>query len=125
MEDYIEVTMPSSNPWIKGPVVKVNRIQATQIAEVAAGVAESFRGKFDTAWMYDKPVFNAVVDMWPEDAHEREAMFRAVQVVLSQNVNYSDWHDGKYAAYRCFKTRNAYATPGFIEAKRCSEMQGT
>ena len=125
MEDYIEVRMPSGNPWIKGPLVKVNRAQATHIADVAAEVAESFRGKFKTAWMYDKPVFNAVVDMLPEDTREREAMFRAVQVVLSKNANCSDWYDGGYAAYRCFQTRNAYATPGFIEAKRYSEMQGT
>ena len=125
MEDCIEVRMPGRNPWIEGPVVKVSHIQATQIAEVAAGVAESFRGKFDSAWMYDKPVFDAVVDMLPEDTYEREAMFRAVQIVLSKNIDYSDWYGGKYAAYRCFETRNAYATPGFIEAKRYSEMQGT
>lgn len=125
MEVHIEVRMPSDNPWIKGPLVKVDRAQATQIAKIAAEVAESFRGKFDTSWMYDKPVFNAVVDMWPEDDYEREAMFRAVQVILGKDVNYSDWHDGKYAAYRCFKTRNAYATPGFSAAKRYSQMMGT
>lgn len=125
MEDYIEVRMPSDNPWIKGPLVKVDRALATRIAEVATATAESYRGKFNTGWMYDKPVFKAVVDMWPEDDYEREAMFRAVQIVLSQDVNYSDWHDGKYAAYRCFKTRNAYATPGFVAAKRYSEMMGT
>jgi len=125
MEDHIEVTMPSGNPWKSGPVVKVDRAQTTRIAEVATEVAESFRGKFDTAWMYDKPVFNAVVDMWPEDPYEREAMFRAVQIVLGQDANYSDWHDGKYAAYRCFQTRNAYAAPGFVEAMRYSQMMGT
>lgn len=125
MEDHIEVRMPGDNPWIKGPLVKVDRAQATQIANIAADAAESYRGKFDTSWMYDKPVFNAVVDMWPEDPYEREAMFRAVQIVLSQDVNYSDWHDGKYAAYRCFQTRNAYATRGFREAMRYSQMIGT
>ncbi len=83
MEDHIEVRMPSDNPWVKGPLVKVDRVQATQIANIAADTAESYRGKFDTAWMYDKPVFNAVVDMWPEDPCEREAMFRAVQIAVS------------------------------------------
>jgi len=122
MDQYVEVRMPSGNPWIKGPLVKVDYARAAHIAAVAAEVAESFREKFNVAYQYDKPVFNAVVDMWPEDTLEREAMFRAVQIVLSKNVNYSDWYDGKYAAYRCFKTRNAYATPGFIEAKRYSEM---
>ena len=63
MEDYIEVRMPSGNPWIKGPLVKVNRAQATHIADVAAEVAESFRGKFKTAYRYDEPVFGAVFEM--------------------------------------------------------------
>ena len=125
MEDYIEVRMPSGNPWIKGPLVKVNRAQATHIADVAAEVAESFRGKFKTAYRYDEPVFGAVFEMWPEDTNEMEAMFRAVETVLSKNTNYSDWYDGRYAAYRCFQTRKAYATPGFAEAKRYSEMRGT
>lgn len=125
MKDCIEVRMPSDNPWIKGPLVKVDRAQATHIADVAAEVAESFRGKFKVAYQYDKPVFDCVKDMWPEDSYKKEAMFRAVQIILGKDTNYSDWHDGKYAAYRCFKTRNAYATPGFTEAKRYSEMRGT
>ena len=125
MEDYIEVRMPSGNPWIKGPLVKADRAQATHIADVAEEVAESFRGKFKTSYQYDVPVFDAVKDMWPEDSIEKEAMFRAVESVLCGRVNYADWYNGNYAAYRCFKTRNAYATPGFTEAKRYSEMFGT
>ena len=125
MEDCIEVRMPSGNPWIKGSLVKVDRAQATHIADVAEEVAESFRGKFETSYQYDVPVFDAVKDMWPEDSIEKEAMFRAVESVLCERVNYADWHNGNYAAYRCFKTRNAYATPGFTEAKRYSEMFGT
>ena len=124
-EDFIEVTMPSGNPWIKGPSVLVSRADATRIADVAAETAESFRGKFKVSYLYDNPVFGSVSELMPKDENARESMYRAVSSILQNRANYSDWHDGNYAASRCFKTRNAYATPGFTEAKRYSEMQGT
>jgi len=123
--DFIEVTMPSGNPWIKGPSVLVSRADATRIADVAAETAESFRGKFKVSYLYDNPVFGSVSELMPKDENARESMYRAVSSILQNRANYSDWHDGNYAASRCFKTRNAYATPGFVEAKRYSEMQGT
>lgn len=125
MKEYIEVTLPSDNPWIRGPVVKVDSTVANRIAKVAASVAESLRGKFKEAHQYDAPVFAAVKDLMPENEYDCEVMYRAVGKILYKKANYKDWHDGNYAASRCFQTRNAYATPGFIEAKRHSEMHGT
>lgn len=125
MEDYIEVIMPSDNPWIRGPIAKVALDEATRIADVAAETAESFRGKFKNAWQYDAPVFNAVQEMMPDDVYKQEAMYRAAGSILSKRAKYNDWHDGNYAAARCFKTRNAYATPGFFEALQNSAMYGS
>ena len=124
-EDFIEVTMPTGNPWMKGPSVLVSRADATRIADVAAETAESFRGKFKVSYHYDSPVFKSVSELMPKDENAREPMYRAVASILENRADYSDWCDGNYAASRCFKSRNAYATPGFIEAKRYSEMRGT
>ena len=117
----IKVMIPNKNPWSQGHFVEVSREAATKIAAVAARVAEDLRQKkFDTAWKYDSYVFSSIKDLLPKDPVESEGMFRAVEKILSENMNRKDWYDGNYAAYRCLSTRNAYATPTYLESLRNS-----
>lgn len=118
----LKIRLPGENPWIQGPIVNVLRSNATKIADTVSNVAENLRAKkLQSSWAYDKYVFDSIKEHLPADPAETHALLIAAQKILSERMNSEDWYDGSYAAYRCISTRNAYATPGFTEARRNSE----
>ena len=120
---FLKIRLPGKNPWIQGPVVDVLRSNATKIAVIASDAAENLRSeKLQSSWAYDKYVFDSIKEHSPADPAETHALLIATQKILSERMNSEDWYDGSYAAYRCISTHNAYATPGFTEARRNSEL---
>lgn len=122
-DTVLKIRLPGENPWIQGPIVDVLSSNATKIADIVSNVAENLRDKkLQSSWAYDKYVFDSIKEHLPADPAETHALLIAAQKILSGRANWADWYDGNYAAYRCISTRNAYATPGFVEARRNSDL---
>ena len=120
-DTILKIRVPGENPWAQGPIVDVLRSDAVKIADIAALTAENLRHKkFQASWNYDTPIFSAIREHLPQEKVEFFALLLAVQKILLERMNREDWYDGNYAAYRSISTRNAYATPGFSEARRNS-----
>lgn len=120
-ELILKIRVPGANPWTPGPIIDVLRADAVKIADIASQTAEALRQeKLQSSWAYDAPVFSSIKEHIPEDPVAADALYRAVERILAGRMKRDDWYDGNYAAYRCLSTRNAYATPGFLEAKRNS-----
>jgi len=118
-DTVLKIRVPSSNPWMTGPIVEVLREDAVKVADIAASTAENLRSQnLQSSWAYDAPVFSSISSHMPTDPVASDALFRATEKILAERMNRSDWYEGNYAAYRCLSTRNAYATPGFTEALR-------
>ena len=120
-DSILKFRVPAKNPWAQGPVVDVLRAEAVQIADIASRTAEDLRSKkLQSSWAYDAPIFSSIKEYMSQDPVKNDALLLAVQKILSERMNRSDWYEGNYAAYRSISTRNAYATPGFVEALRNS-----
>jgi len=125
-ESTITVTVPSENPWRAGESVEVDRVEAERIAKIAEEAAEGLRDQqYKSSHAYDTPVMQAIKIELPDDSRDRDVMLRGVEQVLSKQVDGSDWYQGAYAAYRTIQTRNAYATPGFAQARRNADIYGS
>jgi hypothetical protein len=122
-DTVLKIRLPGESPWIQGPIVDVLKSNATKIADIVSNVAENLRAKkLQSSWAYDKYVFASIREHLPEESAESHALLIAAQKILSERMNREDWYDGSYAAYRCISTHNAYATPGFAEARRNSAI---
>jgi len=125
-ESTIPIKLPTDNPWIDGPTIEVDRSEAEQIAQVVADAAEALRDrKFQSAHAYDKPINQAIAPHLPGDKQERYAMRGAVLKVLAGMRDSADWYDGANAAHRTLQSTQAYATPGFVEARRNADIYGS
>jgi hypothetical protein len=125
-ESTITVTMPSENPWMQGEPVEVDRAEAERIAKIAEETAEGLRDrKLQSAHAYDQPIMQAIKSELPGDPRDRSAMLRGVEQVLSKRLDRSDWYQGARAAHRTIQTHNAYATPGFAQARRSADIYGS
>jgi len=124
-ESTIPITLPTDNPWRDGPTIEVPRAEAEQIAQIAADAAEALRDrKFQSAHAYNSPINKAIAPHLPEDKQKQYAMRGAVLKVLAGLRDSADWYNGANAAHRSLQNIQAYSTPGFIEARRNSDIYG-
>ncbi len=125
MTEMIEVTLPSNNPWLRGPKATYPRAEAERLAQLACDACEAVRHlELKNAYNYDKYVWSALNEFLPEGQTAKNTCLFAVQAVLRELGGYghSDWYHPAYCAMRVIRTRNAYATPGFIEARNASSF---
>ena len=125
-ESTITVTLPSENPGMRGEAVEVDRAVAERIAEIAEETAEGLRDRqLQNAHAYDQPIMQAIESELPGDPRDRTAMLRAVEQVLNKWLDRTDWYQGANAAHRSIQNHNAYATPGFAQARRSADVYGS
>jgi len=125
-ESTITVTLPSENPWQDGEPIEVDRAEAERIARIAEETAEGLRDQqYKSSHAYDTPIMQAIKTELPVDPRDRDVMLRAVEQVLSKRLDRSDWYQGATAAHRTIQTHNAYATPGFRQARRNADIYGS
>lgn len=125
MSEMITVTLPSDNPWLRGPQTEFPRGDAEHLAKLVADACEAVRHlELKNAYNYDKYVYEALKGEEPEERKERHVARLAVITVLREMGGHysSDWRFGPYAAHRVLQTWAAYATPGFTEARNASSF---
>ena len=125
-ESTITVTLPSENPGMRGEPVEVDRAVAERIAKIAEETAEGLRDRqLQSAHAYDQPIMQAIEPELPGDPRDRTAMLRGVEQVLNKQLDRDDWYNGATAAHRTIQNHNAYATPGFAQARANADTYGS
>ena len=126
MESIIKVKFNTSdNPWIQ----KIQEVEFSRekIENIAKDLASECTGRdYRSSYQYDKHVSYILEKSWDNSCGSIIPFYKALLVVLREIYNPDDgWDGGPTAAIRCIETSLAYATPGFIEAKRYNEIYGS
>lgn len=115
----------SENPWVSS--YKEFEFSRKKLSPITDKIVELCSNKKYTAsYQYGNDVSKAIEDFWDNSCGSVIPLYKALILLLSEKINKSlGWHDGATAAIRVLNTRIAYATPGFIEAKRYNELYGS
>ena len=114
----------SDNPWISS--YKEFSFSRRKIEDIAKKLVVECTGRDYTAsHSYDNHVSFAMEKVWDSTCGSIIPLYKALLVVLRELQKPDEgWSGGATAAMRCIESSIAYATPGFIEAKRYNEMYG-
>ena len=115
----------SDNPWISR--YKEFSFSRKKIEAIAKDLVVECTGKDYTAsYAYGKHVSFVMEKSWDSTCGSIIPLYKALIIVLKELQKPDEgWSGGATAAIRCIESRMAYATPGFIEAKRYNELYGS
>lgn len=115
----------SENPWISS--YKEFSFSRSKIESIAKDLVNECSNKnYSASYSYGKHVSSVMEKAWDSTCGSIIPLYKALLVVLKELQQPDEgWHGGATAAIRCIESRMAYATPGFIEAKRYNEIYGS
>ena len=125
MESIVVKVNVSDNPWVSS--YKEFSFSKEKIESIAKDLVVECTGRDYTAsHAYGKHVSFVMEKAWDSTCGSIIPLYKALLVVLSDLKKPDEgWSGGATAAIRCIESRMAYATPGFIEAKRYNELYGS
>ena len=125
MESIIVKVNVSDNPWISS--YKEFSFSREKIETIAKNLVVECTGRDYTAsHSYGKHVSFVIEKVWDSTCGSIIPLYKALLVVLRDLQDPDEgWSGGATAAMRCIESRMAYASPGFIEAKRYNELYGS
>lgn len=125
MESIVVKFNTSDNPWIQK--IEEAEFSREKIENIAKNLVAECTGKnYTSSFQYGEHVSFVLEKFWDNTCGSIIPFYKALLVVLFEMYNPDDgWDGGATAAIRCIETRLAYATPGFIEAKRYNELYGS
>ena len=114
----------SDNPWL--PKYKDFSFSKDKMKNIAKDLISNCSNKdYTAAWSYSGHVTQVLDKTWDDSCGSIIPFYKALLVILKELQQPNEgWHGGATASIRCIETRLAYATPGFIEAKRYNELYG-
>lgn len=120
----VEVNV-SDNPWL--PKYQTFEFDRSKIEPVAHDLVKECSDRdYDTAHYYNRHVDSVLKKHWDSSCGSIRPFHLALLVLLRELEKTEEgWRGGAIAAIRCIETSLAYSTPGFIEAKRYSEVYGS
>ena len=115
----------SKNPWLQK--IEEAEFSRDKIETIAKKLIDKCSGKdYTSSWAYVGHVTQVLDKAWDDACGSIVPFYKALLLILRELQQPDEgWHGGATAAIRCIETRLAYATPGFIEAKRYNEMYGS
>ena len=125
MESIVVKVNVSDNPWISS--YKEFSFSREKIEPIAKDLVVECTGRDYTAsYAYGKHISFVIEKVWDSTCGSIIPLYKALLVVLRELQKPDEgWSGGATAAIRCIESRIAYATPGFIEAKRYNELYGS
>ena len=115
----------SDNPWVSS--YKEFSFSRKKIESIAKDLVVECTGRdYSASYAYGKHVSFVMEKSWDSTCGSIIPLYKALLVVLRELQKPDEgWSGGATAAIRCIESRMAYATPGFIEAKRYNELYGS
>jgi|TARA_B100001094_G_scaffold323508_1_gene374520 hypothetical protein len=125
MESITVKVNVSDNPWIAS--YKEFSFSREKIEPIAKKLVVECTGRdYKASHSYGKHVSFVMEKSWDNTCGSIIPLYKSLLVVLKELKKPDEgWSGGATAAIRCIESRMAYATPGFIEAKRYSEIYGS
>ena len=114
----------SDNPWISR--YKEFSFSREKIEDVAKKLVVECTGRdYKDSHSYNKHVSFVIEKSWDKSCGSIRPFYKALHVVLKEIQKPDEgWSGGATAAIRSIESKMAYATSGFVEAKRYNEMYG-
>ena len=124
MESIVVKVNVSDNPWISS--YKEFSFSREKIESIAKDLVVECTGRdYKSSHDYGRHVSFVMEKSWDNTCGSIIPLYKALLVVLREIQKPDEgWGGGATAAIRCIDRRMAYATPGFIEAKRYNEIYG-
>ena len=125
MESIVVKVNVSDNPWLAS--YEEFSFSREKIESIAKNLVVECTGKdYKASYDYGKHVSFVMEKSWDSTCGSIIPLYKALLVVLREIQKPDEgWSGGATAAMRCIESRMAYATPGFIEAKRYNEIYGS
>ena len=125
MESIVVKVNVSDNPWLAS--YKEFSFSKEKIVTIAKDLVVECTGRdYKSSHDYGKHVSFVMEKSWDNTCGSIIPLYKALLVVLREIQKPDEgWSGGATASIRCIESRMAYATPGFIEAKRYNEIYGS
>ena len=123
-EKIIVKVNTSENPWItQYTEFSFDRNKIENIAKEL--IVECTGREYSASYAYGKHVSYVLEKYWDSTCGSIKPLYTAILVILKELKHPDEgWSGGATAAIRCLESRIAYATAGFVEAKRYNELYG-
>ena len=118
----------SDNPWISSyKTIEFSRSKIQiMVDEIIANCSD--KENYTSSYQYDSHV-RSVMNSVPSDLGSRRPLYYALRKLIIEQTPKGEfelsWNNPYVAAERSLMSFIAYSTPGFIEAKRYSELYGS
>ncbi len=118
----------SDNPWISR--YETMEFSKSKLQPVVNEIISSCSDKdhYTSAHQYDQGIRD-VLKTVPGDIGSRRPLYYALRMLIAEQTPKSEtelpWSNPYVAASRSLSSFIAYSTPGFVEAKRYSELYGS
>ena len=116
-------TNPS--PWFN-TYVEIS-FSKTKLQPIVDELVKECSGKdYDSSHSYNSIVDRVINKNWNKDCGSIRPFLKAIhRMITDQSPKNANWHNGHVAAARSIDTKMAWMTPGFVEARRYSDMYGS
>lgn len=124
-DNFIVKVNVSDNPWI--PEYKDFNFSRGKIKTIAKSLISECEGRdYQSSYQYNSHVSLVIGKYWEKTCGSIIPLYKAIIVLLKELLKPNEgWNGGATAAIRCLESSIAYASPGFIEAKRYNELYGS
>ena len=118
----------SDNPWISR--YETMEFSKSKLQPVVNEIISNCSDKdhYTSAHQYDQGIRDALKSV-PDDIGSRRPLYYALRMLIAEQAPKSEtelpWSNPYVAASRSLSSFIAYSTPGFVEAKRYSELYGS
>lgn len=125
MSDILTIKFDINPSHFRNEYVDIS-FSMTKIKSIVDELVEECSGRtYKASYAYDRHVNKVLKKHWSRELGSQRPLLKALLTVINQEKPEGvekDWHNGYIAAARSISSKMAYMTPGFIEAKRYSEM---
>ena len=118
----------SDNPWIsRYETMEFSKSKLQPVVNEIISIC-SDKDHYTSAHQYDQGIRDALKTV-PGDIGSKRPLYYALRMLIAEQTPKSEtelpWSNPYVAASRSLSSFIAYSTPGFVEAKRYSELYGS
>ena len=112
------------SPWISD-YVEIE-FSKSKLQPIVDELVEECSGKdYDSAYSYDPLVERVIRKSWDKDCGSVAPFLKAIHsMLLDQCPTCPKWNNGYVAAARSVRDKLVWMSPGFVEARRYSDLYG-
>ena len=125
MSDLFTIKIDTNpSPWLHNYVeIEFSKSKLQPVVDEL--VLECSGKNYNSAYSYDPLVERVIRKRWDESCGSVVPFMKAIRkMLLDQCPDGADWSDGYVASARSIRDKLVWMSPGFVEARRYSDLYG-